>query len=112
MQVDARTSNGVTILDLHGKITIEVTAQLRKEMADLLEAGRNKVLLNLGDVSFMDSSGIGELVRSYHSFKREGGHVKLLNLTKKIQELLAITKLVIIFECFDDEAEAIASFSA
>jgi len=112
MKIDARAYDGVTILDIHGKITIEVTAQFRKEMADLLEAGRNKILLNLGNVSFMDSSGIGELVRSYHSVKREGGQVKLLNLTKKIQELLAITKLAIIFECYDDESEAVASFSA
>ena len=112
MKIDARASDGVTVLDIHGKITIEVTAQLRKELADLLEAGRNKILLNLGDVSFMDSSGIGELVRSYHSVMRAEGEVKLLNLTKKIKALLAITKLLTIFECYDDESEAIASFSA
>jgi len=111
MTIDKRTANGVTILDIHGKITIEVTAQLRKAVAELLEAGRNKILINLGDVSFMDSSGIGELVRSYHSIMREGGQVKLVNLTKKIQELLAITKLVTIFQCYDDEAEGVTSFS-
>lgn len=112
MTIDTRTSDGVTVLDLHGKITIEVTAQVRKVIADLLEAGRKDILLNLGDVSFMDSSGIGELVRSYHSLTRAGGQVRLLHLTKKIQELLAITKLLTIFECYDDEFEAIASFSA
>jgi len=112
MTIDSRTSDGVTILDLHGKITIEVTAQVRNTIADLLEAGRRDILLNLGDVSFMDSSGIGELVRSYHSVGREGGQVKLLNLTKKIQELLAITKLLTIFDCYNDEAEAVASFSS
>lgn len=112
MTIDLRTSNGVTIVDLQGKLTIEVTAQVRKTIADLLEAGRNNILLNLGEVSFMDSSGIGELVRSYHSVMREGGNVKLLNLTKKIQELLAITKLVTIFESFEDEDVALASFSS
>ena len=111
MTIDLRTSNGVTIVDLQGKVTIEVTAQLRRTIADLLEADRNNILLNLGEVSFMDSSGIGELVRSYHSVKRAGGNVKLLHLTKRIQELLAITKLVTIFESFDEESEALASFS-
>ena len=110
MEIDARTSNGVTILDMSGKITIAESAQVRKAIADLVEAGRNKILLNLGDVGFMDSSGIGELVRSYHTVRSGGGKVKLLNLTKKIEALLAITKLVTIFECFDDEADAIASF--
>jgi anti-sigma B factor antagonist len=112
MTINTRTSDGVTVLDFRGQITIEVTAQVRKTIADLLEAGKKDLLLNLGEVSFMDSSGIGELVRCYHSAKRDGGQVKLLNLTKKIRELLAITKLLTVFDCFDDEAEAIASFSA
>jgi len=112
MTIDTRTSGGVTVLDMHGKITIEATAEVRKAIADLLEAGRKNILLNLGDVGFMDSSGIGELVRSYHSVRREGGQVKLLNLTKKIRALLAITKLLTIFDCYDEEAEAVASFSA
>jgi anti-sigma B factor antagonist len=112
MTIDRRTSNGITILDLHGKLTIEVTAQVRKAVADLLEADRKNILLNLEDVSFMDSSGIGELVRSYHRVMREGGQVRLLNLTKRMRELLAITKLLTIFECYDDEAEALRSFSS
>jgi len=112
MRIDRRTSNGITILDFHGKLTIEVTAQVRKAVADLLEAGRKNILLNLEDVSFMDSSGIGELVRSYHRVMREGGQVRLLNLTKKMRELLAITKLLTIFECYDDEVEALGSFSS
>ena len=112
MRIDTRTSNGVTILEFHGRLTIEVSAQVRKAIQDLLKAGRKSILLDLGDVSFMDSSGIGELVRSYHSVMREGGHVKLLNLTKKIRELLAITELLTIFDCFDDETEAVGSFSA
>ena len=110
MTIDTRASNGVTIVEFHGKMTIEVTAQVRATIRDLLEAGRKNILLDLGDVSFMDSSGIGELVRSYHSVVREGGQVKLLNLTKKIQELLAITKLVTIFDFFDEETEAVESF--
>lgn len=111
MTIDTRTSDGVTILQFHGKLTIEVTARVREKLQDLLEAGRKNILLDLGDVSFMDSSGIGELVRSYHSIKREGGQIKLLNLTKKIQALLAITKLLTIFDCYDDEAKAIGSFA-
>ena len=112
MTIDTRTENGVTILDIHGKITIgEGSAEIRNKVRDLLQAGRKHILLNLGDVSYVDSSGIGELVSSYTTVTNQGGDLKLLNLTKKLRELLAITKLLTVFESHDDEAEAIASFS-
>jgi anti-sigma B factor antagonist len=112
MTIDTRTSNGVTILDIHGKITIgEGSAEIRNRVRDLLQAGRKNILLNLGDVSYVDSSGIGELVSSFTTVTNQGGQLKLLNLTKKLRELLAITKLLTVFDTYDDESKAIASFS-
>jgi anti-sigma B factor antagonist len=112
MTIDTRTSNGVTILDIHGKITIgEGSAEIRNRVRDLLQAGRKKILLNLGDVSYVDSSGIGELVSSFTTVTNQGGQLKLLSLTKKLRELLAITKLLTVFDTYDDEDKAIASFS-
>ena len=112
MTIDTRTANGVTILDIRGKITIgEGSAEIRKKVRDLLQAGRKQILLNMGEVSYVDSSGIGELVSSYTTVTNQGGDLKLLSLTKKLQELLAITKLLTVFECYNDEAEALASFS-
>ncbi|HMG37209.1 MAG TPA: STAS domain-containing protein [Blastocatellia bacterium] len=101
----------VTILDLSGKITIgEGSVQLRETVRKMLDEGRKKLLLNLGDVSYVDSSGIGELVSSYTTTNNNGGQLKLLNQTKKIQDLLTITKLLTVFETFDDESAAVASF--
>jgi anti-sigma B factor antagonist len=112
MTIDTRTSNGVTILDIHGKITIgEGSAEIRNTVRDLLQAGKKKILLNLGDVSYVDSSGIGELVSSFTTVTNQGGELKLLNLTKKLRELLAITKLLTVFESFDDEETAVGSYS-
>jgi anti-sigma B factor antagonist len=112
MTIDTRTSNGVTILDIHGKITIgEGSAEIRNTVRDLLQAGKKKILLNLGDVSYVDSSGIGELVSSFTTVTNQGGELKLLNLTKKLQELLAITKLLTVFESFNDEDTAVGSYS-
>ncbi|HLV02374.1 MAG TPA: STAS domain-containing protein [Acidobacteriota bacterium] len=111
MTIETRTANGVTILDIHGKITIgEGSAEIRNRVRDLLQADRKNILLNLGDVSYVDSSGIGELVSSYTTVTNQGGQLKLLNLTKKLRELLAITKLLTVFDTFDDEQEAIESF--
>jgi anti-sigma B factor antagonist len=111
MTIDTRTSNGVTILDIHGKITIgEGSAEIRNKVRDLLQSGRKHILLNLGDVSYVDSSGIGELVSSYTTVTNQGGDLKLLNLTRKLRELLAITKLLTVFDSFEDEKEAIESF--
>lgn len=112
MTIDTRVVDGVTILDIHGKITIgEGSAEIRNKIRDLLQAGKKKILLNLGDVSYVDSSGIGELVSSYTTVTNQGGQLKLLNLTKKLRELLAITKLLTVFDTFDNEEEAIESFS-
>ena len=112
LSIKERQSGGVTILDLSGKITIgEGSVQLREEVRKLLEEGRNKILLNLGDVAYVDSSGIGELVSSYTTTSTQGGQLKLLNLTKKIQDLLMITKLLTVFETFDNEEEGLSSFN-
>lgn len=112
MRIDTRTVDGVTVLDVHGKITIgEGSVELRNKIRELLQAGTKKILLNMADVSYVDSSGIGELVSSYTTVSNGGGHLKLLSLTKKLRELLAITKLLTVFECHEDEQAAIKSFS-
>jgi anti-sigma B factor antagonist len=113
LTINSRQAGDVTILDLSGKITIgEGSVQLREAVRGLLDGGNKKILLNLGDVSYVDSSGIGELVSSYTTTSNNGGHLKLLNLTKKIQDLLMITKLLTVFQVYDNEQEAVASFSA
>ena len=110
--ITEREEGNVTILDLSGKITIgEGSVQLREAVRGLLERGRKNLLINLGGVDYVDSSGIGELVSCYTTTKNQGGHLKLLHLTKKIRDLLSITKLLTVFESFDDEAEAVKSFS-
>jgi anti-sigma B factor antagonist len=112
LNINERQAGDVTILDLSGKITIgEGSVQLREAVRRLLDDGKKKVLLNLGDVSYVDSSGIGELVSSYTTTNNNGGQLKLLNLTKKIQDLLMITKLLTVFQTFDSEQDAVASFS-
>ncbi|HKP11074.1 MAG TPA: STAS domain-containing protein [Blastocatellia bacterium] len=113
LTINQRQAGDVTILDLSGKITIgEGSVQLREAVRGLLESGNKKILLNLGDVSYVDSSGIGELVSSYTTTSNNGGHLKLLNLTKKIQDLLQITKLLTVFQVYDSEQDALASFGA
>jgi anti-sigma B factor antagonist len=109
--ISEREVGDVTVLDLSGKITIgEGSVQLREAVRGLLERGKKQVLINLGGVDYVDSSGIGELVSCFTTTKNQGGQLKLLNLTKKIRDLLQITKLLTVFETFDDEAEAIRSF--
>ena|SRR2546430_4907877 len=111
LTINQRTVGDVSILDLSGKITIGAgNVQLRDAVRKLIESGHKKILLNLGDVSYVDSSGIGELVSSFTTTSNAGGHLKLLNLTKKIQDLLAITKLLTVFETFTSEDEALKSF--
>jgi anti-sigma B factor antagonist len=111
LNIKERQAGDVTILDLSGKITIgEGSVQLREAVRRLLDEGKKKILLNLGDVSYVDSSGIGELVSSYTTTNNNGGQLKLLNLTKKIQDLLMITKLLTVFETHDTEEAAVASF--
>ncbi|HKA22388.1 MAG TPA: STAS domain-containing protein [Blastocatellia bacterium] len=111
LNIKDRAAGDVTILDLSGKITIgEGSVQLREAVRRLLDDGKKKILLNLGDVSYVDSSGIGELVSSYTTTNHNGGQLKLLNQTKKIHDLLTITKLLTVFESFDDEGAAVSSF--
>jgi anti-sigma B factor antagonist len=111
LNIKERQAGDVTILDLSGKITIgEGSVQLREAVRRLLDDGKKKILLNLGDVSYVDSSGIGELVSSYTTTNNNGGQLKLLNLTKKIQDLLMITKLLTVFETYDNEEAAVSSF--
>ena len=112
MTIETRESDPVTILDIHGKITIgEGSAEVRNIVRELLQAGKKDILLNLGGVSYVDSSGIGELVSSFTTVSNQGGQLKLLNLTKKLKELLAITKLLTVFDSYEDEEAALTSFS-
>ncbi len=112
MKITTRQVDGVTILDLSGRITLgEGSVQLRDAVRDLLSKGSKLILLNLADVNYIDSSGIGELVSAYTTVRNQGGELKLLNLTKKVHDLLQITKLYTVFDVKDDEASAIASFT-
>jgi len=112
INISERQAGDVAVLDLNGKVTIvEGSVALRNAIRRLLGEGKNKILLNLGGVGYIDSSGIGELVSSFTAVNKEGGVLKLLNLTQKIQDLLAITKLLTVFDVYEDEAEALASFS-
>ena len=112
MTVKTRQVDGVTILDLSGRITLgEGSITIRDAVRDVVAKGSNKILLNLGDVSYIDSSGLGELVSAYTTVKNAGGELKLLNLTKKVHDLLQITKLYTVFDVKDDEASAVASFA-
>lgn len=109
--ITERQAGDVTILDLDGKVTIgEGSVALRSTIRRVLGEGKNKLLLNLGSVGYIDSSGIGELVSSFTAVNKEGGTLKLLNLTEKIQDLLAITKLLTVFDVFESESEALSSF--
>ena len=111
MKASTRQVDGVTIVDLSGRITLgEGSVVLRDTVKDLLGKGQKKILLNLGDVSYIDSSGIGELVSAFTSVRNQGGELKLLNLTKKVHDLLQITKLYTVFDVKDDEAAAISAF--
>src|SRR5574341_1123850 len=108
MKIEERTVGGVTVLDLKGKMLIgEGDEMLREKINSLVESGKNKVLLNLAEVPYVDSAGLGEIVRCYTTVSRKGGRLKLLNLTKKIQELLTITKLLTVFETYEAEDEAV-----
>jgi anti-sigma B factor antagonist len=112
MQIEQRTVGSVTILDLKGKITLgEGDEALKDKINSLILQGHKRMLLNLADVPYIDSAGLGEIVRTYTTVSRQGGQLKLVNLTKRITDLLSITKLLTVFETFDSESEAIKSFS-
>jgi anti-sigma B factor antagonist len=112
MQISERTVDGVVIVDVSGKVTLGDggDVMLRDKMRSLIQQGQKKVLLNLGDVSYVDSAGLGEIVQSYATVTKNGGKLKLLNVTKRIKDLLSITKLLTVFECHDSEADAVKSF--
>jgi anti-sigma B factor antagonist len=113
MQIDERVVGDVTILDLKGKMTLGEGDELLKERINtLVGQGKKKLVLNLEAVPYIDSAGLGEIVRTYTTVSRQGGKLKLLNLTKRIQDLLSITKLLTVFETFDSEQDAIQSFAA
>ncbi len=108
----SRQVGDVTVIDAAGRITLgEGSSTFRDAIKDLVTKGEKKVLLNLGEVSYIDSSGIGELVSGFTTLSNAGGRLKLLNLTKRVQDLLQITKLYTVFEVFDDEAAGLASFN-
>ena len=112
MQISERTVGDVVIVDVSGKVTLGDGGDvvLKDKMRSLVQQGQKKVLLNLGDVSYVDSAGLGEIVQAYATVNKNGGTLKLLNVTKRIKDLLSITKLLTVFECHDNEAEAIKSF--
>ena len=111
MKANNRQVGGVNVVDMSGRITLgEGSVVLRETVKDLLTKGQKKILLNLGDVTYIDSSGIGELVSAFTSVRNQGGELKLLNLTKKVHDLLQITKLYTVFDIKDDETAAIQSF--
>src|ERR687888_2320020 len=108
MKSNTRQVNGVTIVDLSGRITLgEGSILLRDMVRDLVNKGQKKILLNLGEVTYIDSSGIGELVSGFTTVTNSGGMLKLLNLNKRVKDLLQITKLYTVFDVHEDEAAAI-----
>jgi len=112
MQIEERAAGDVTILDLKGKMTLgEGDVILKDKVNSLALQGKKQVLLNLADVPYIDSAGLGEIVRTYTTMSRQGGSLKLLGLTKRIADLLSITKLLTVFETYENEAEAVGSFS-
>jgi len=113
MQIVERTNGGVIVLDLKGKITLGEGDELLKDKVNsLVNQGHRKIVLNLAEVPYIDSAGLGEIVRTYTTVSRQGGSLKLLGLTKRITDLLSITKLLTVFETFDSESDAVRSFAA
>jgi anti-sigma B factor antagonist len=111
LNINERQAGDVTVLDMDGRITIgEGSVALRTAVRRLLEEGKKKILLNMGGIGYIDSSGIGELVSSYTAINKENGQLKMLNLTQKLQDLLAITKLLTVFDVYENEEEALNSF--
>jgi anti-sigma B factor antagonist len=111
MQISERQSGSVTVLDLSGKITLgEDGTLLKDKLQSLLHQGKKSILVNLGQVQYVDSAGLGALVSAYTTVTREGGSLKLVNVTKKLQDLLSITKLLTVFDTYDSEDEAVRSY--
>jgi anti-sigma B factor antagonist len=113
MQIEERAAGDVTVLDLKGKMTLgEGDIILKDKVNSLALQGKKQIVLNLADVPYIDSAGLGEIVRTYTTMNRQGGSLKLLNLTKRITDLLSITKLLTVFETYENEADAVSSFSS
>lgn len=111
MQISERESGTVTILDLSGKVTLgDGDALLKDKLHSLVHQGKKNLVLNLAEVNYVDSAGLGAIVAAYTTVTREGGSLKLTNVTKRLQDLLSITKLLTVFETFDSEDEAVRSF--
>ena len=111
MQIEERPSGDVVILDLKGKLTIgEGDELLKDKVYSLIQQGQKKLVLNLEGVPYVDSAGLGEIVRTYTTVSKQGGNLKLLNLTKRIEDLLSITKLLTVFDTYESEQEALDSF--
>ena len=112
MQIDERAVGNVTVLDLNGKLVFgEGVTLLKDKINSLLQQGKKHILLNLGEVPSVDSAGLGRLLGSFAKAREAGGELKLLHLTKRIHDLLSITKLLTVFDAFEAEADAVASFS-
>jgi anti-sigma B factor antagonist len=113
MHIDERTIGDVVVLDIKGRVQLgEGDEMLKDKVNSLLNQGRKKIVLNLAEVPYIDSAGLGEVVRTFTTVSRQGGNLKLLNLTKRITDLLAITKLLTVFDTYDSEQDAVQSFSA
>ena len=113
MQIDERAIGDVVILDVKGRVMLgEGDEVLKDKINSILNQGRKKIILNLAAVPYIDSAGLGEVVRTYTTVSRQGGQLKLLNVTKRITDLLAITKLLTVFDTYDSESEAVQSFAA
>ena len=113
MVIEERVIGDVTVLDLKGKMTLgEGDELLKDKINSLIHQGQKKLLLNLEGVPYIDSAGLGEIVRTYTTVSRQGGNLKLVNLTKRITDLLSITKLLTVFETYESENDAVQSFSS
>ena len=113
VKLTTREVNDIVIIDLSGRLTMgEACAAVRDELRDQIDHGVRKLLFNLADVSYIDSAGLGELTAAYTSVRNRGGALKLLNLTKRVQDLMQITKLYTIFDIYDNEKQAFASFAS
>jgi anti-sigma B factor antagonist len=113
MQIEQRTVGDVTVLDVKGRITLgEGDEVLKDKVNSIINQGHKKLVLNLAEVPYIDSAGLGQIVGTYTTVSRQGGSLKLLNLTKRITDLLSITKLLTVFETFESENDAVRSFSA
>src|ERR1700693_546760 len=113
VRINTREVDGVAIVDVSGRITLgEGSSVVRDKLRDLVTNGKKQILLNLGDVSYIDSSGVGELIAGYTTITNQGGTLKLVGLTKRVKDLLQITKLYTVFDIHEDEAHAVRSFRA